>query len=91
MKQNGEKAATFVECLSKMRNSHKDSGSLASFLDYTCEWIKTVNRGPRGLHEINDDIYLLVKEIETTMQAEIIDHLKNSTVNSLGSSKETTV
>ena len=34
---------------------------------------------------------MLFKEIETTMQAELIDHLKNSTVNSIRSSEKTIV
>ena len=70
MKQKGEKAAVFVECLSKMRSGHEDSGSLTSFFDYTCEWVKIVNRG--GLYEVYDDAYLLIKEVETTMQTELI-------------------
>ena len=67
MRINGEKAAIFVECLSKMRTSNEDNASLTSFLDYTCEWTRIVNRG--SIYEVNDDVYLLVKEIEAIMQA----------------------
>ena len=42
-----------------------------------------MNRG--GLYEVNDDVYLLMKEIEATMQ---VYHLKRSTILSEGSTKE---
>ena len=54
-KNNEMKAAAFVESLSRMRADHEDNASLTSFLDYTCDWIATVNRG--GLYEVNDDVY----------------------------------
>ena len=69
------KAAAFVESLSRMRADHEDNASLTSFLDYTRDWIATVNKG--GLYEVNDDVYLLMKEIEATMQEELVYHLKS--------------
>ena len=72
-----------------MRTSNEDNASLTSFLDYTCEWTRIVNRG--GLYEVNDDVYLLVKEIEAIMQVELTDLLKQSTPISGGSSKETII
>ena len=45
-----------------------------SFLDYTCEWIRAVNRG--GLYEVKDEVYLLFREIEAKMQSHLMVHLK---------------
>ena len=85
-KNNEIKGAAFVESLSRMRADHEDNASLTSFLEYTRDWIATVNRG--GLYEVNDDVYLLMKEIEATMQGELVYHLKRSTIMSEGSTKE---
>jgi len=58
-----------------MRANNEGNACLTSFLDYTCESTRILNRG--GLYEIND-IYLLVKEIEAIMQVELIDLLKRA-------------
>ena len=48
-----------MECLSTMAVN----GDESSFLSYTLEWNRTVNRG--GLFEVNDETYRLFKQIET--------------------------
>lgn len=50
-KGSSEKSVEFVECLSKMAVN----GDESSFLSYTLEWSRTINRG--GLFEINDEAY----------------------------------
>jgi len=75
LKQHGEKCVSFVECLTQMRaNSHEDSVPVTSFMEYTMQWVKIINRG--GLYEINNESYLLFKEIETVMQAKLRTHLQ---------------
>ena len=83
---NDIKGAAFVESLSRMRADHEDNASLTPLLDYTRDWIATVNRG--GLYEVNYDVYLLMKENEATMQGELVYHLKRCTILSEGSTKE---
>ena len=75
LKQHGEKAGAFVECIGRMQADHTDDKPLSSFLDYTCEWIKEVNRG--GLYEVKDEVYLLFREIEAMMQSHLMVHLKS--------------
>ena len=54
MKTEGEKAARFVECLDRMQVDDQ-TPEPPSFLNYTTQWIKQINRG--GLFEVNDDAY----------------------------------
>ena len=51
LKVKSERGAQFVECLSKMEND----GPTTSFLDYTQEWVKKVNR--EGLFVVSDEAY----------------------------------
>ena len=67
-----EKSVEFVECLSKMAVN----GDESSFLSYTLEWSRTINRG--GLFEINDEAYRLFKEIEMKMQKQLLSILESS-------------
>jgi len=46
-----------------------------SFLDYTSQWLKIVSRG--GLYEVNDDVFLLFKEIEKSMLVKLMSHLEH--------------
>ena len=64
-KESTDKSVEFVECLTKMAVN----GDESSFLSYTLEWSRTVNRG--GLFEINDDTYRLFKHIEMRMQNQL--------------------
>lgn len=73
-KSNTVKAAQFRECLSKMA---KD-GSESSFLDYTTEWIKAVNRG--GLFEVNDDTFNLFRAIEVKTKEVLPRHLAQASM-----------
>ena len=52
------------------------TGCEPSFLSYTTEWIRTVNRG--GLFEISDDAYLLFREIELSTRHSFESLLKAS-------------
>ena len=88
LKQHGEKAASFVECISRMQADHTDDKPLSSFLDYTCEWIGAVNRG--GLYEVKNEVYLLFREIEARMQSHLMVHLRTLPAQSQ-SSKATIV
>ena len=54
IQQDGDKAAAFVECISRMQSGYKDDKPVSSFIEYTNEWTKPVNR---GLYEVNDDVY----------------------------------
>ena len=64
-KGSTDRSVEFVECLSKMAVN----GDESSFLSYTLEWSRTVNRG--GLFEVNDEAYRLFKRIETRMQNQL--------------------
>jgi len=76
LKQHGDKYVDFVECLTRMKPNDEDLVDPAtSFLDYTSQWIKIVNRG--GLYEVNDDVFLLFKEIEKSMQVKLMSHLEH--------------
>ena len=77
MKQHDIKYADFVECLTRIKPDDEDLVDTAtSFLDYTSQWIKIVNRG--GLYEVNNDV-LLFKEIEKAMQVKLMSHLEKGT------------
>ncbi len=69
-KQQGDKAALFVECLSHMAIAGPES----SFLEYTREWMKIVNRG--GLFEVNDGAYHLFVSIELALCDKLKEHLQ---------------
>ena len=75
IQQDGDKAAAFVECISRMQSGHKDDKPVSSFVEYTNEWTKAVNR--EGLYEVNDNVYLLFREIEAIMQLKLKDHLRS--------------
>jgi len=78
LKQHGDKYADFVECLTRMKPDGEDPVDPAtSFLDYTTQWIKIVNRG--GLYEVNDDVFLLFNAIEKAMQVKLMSHLEKGT------------
>ena len=72
VKQPGEKAATFVECIDHMRAD----GPTSSLLEYTREWVDKVNRG--GLFDVSDEAYYLFIAIETAMQERLTSHLQSS-------------
>ena len=74
LKQHGEKGAIFVQCIARMQADHTDDKLLSTFLAYTHEWVKTVNRG--GLYKVKDEVYLLFREIEVKMQSHLMVHLK---------------
>ena len=61
-KSSSEKSVSFVECLSSMAVDGEDS----TLLEYTTNWISTINRG--GLFEVNDMTYLLFREIEDNIR-----------------------
>ena len=67
--QHGQKAASFVECLSHMAVD----GPGDSFMDYTREWITKVNRG--GLFETSDNAYMLFASIELASYGKLEDRL----------------
>ena len=72
IKQDGKKAAQFVECIDSM---HVE-GPASSFLDYTRLWIDKVNRG--GLFYVSDNAYNLFVAIEIAMQVSLTKHIKCS-------------
>jgi len=83
LKQHGEKYAMFVECLTRMRaNFIEDSvpHQVTSFMEYTSQWVKIINRG--GLYEVNDESFLLFKEIERVMQVRLRTHLEQGATTS---------
>ena len=84
LKQHGEKYTTFAECLTRMKPHIEDSmHPVTSFMEYTSQWVKIINRG--GLYEVNDESYLLFKEIEKATQVRLRTQLEqgvNATVQS---------
>lgn len=62
----------FVECLGAMAVN----GDESSFLNYTLEWGRIINRG--GLFEINDNAYQLFKEIEIKIQKKLLSILEST-------------
>ena len=69
----GNKAASFVECLSHMAIE----GPEESLLKYTQEWIKKLDRG--GLFQVNDGCYHLFAAIEIALGDKLKLHLQSST------------
>ena len=58
LKQHGEKYATFVECLNRMKPNNEDSiHPVTFFVEYTSQWVKIINRG--GLYEVNDVFFAI--------------------------------
>ena len=82
LKQHGEKAARFVECINQMY----EDGPSSSLLDYTREWIDRVNRG--GLFDVSDEAFMLFFSIEEAMRGKLVKHLKRSIVQSPQQSEE---
>ena len=68
-KGSSDKAVEYTECLSKMAVN----GDESSFLAYTLEWSRAVNRG--GLFEISDETYHLFQAIELDMQKRLLSTL----------------
>ena len=69
-----EKAAQFVECLSHMAVGGENEES--SFYDYTCQWVKTIDRG--GLFRVSDYGFMLFKAIEIKKKECLPQHLRSS-------------
>ena len=80
LKQPGNKAAVFVECLDHM----EAEGPTSSLLAYTREWVDRINRG--GLFDVSDEAYHLFLAIELSMREKLTEHLKRS-ITSLESSE----
>ena len=78
---NSDKAALFCECLSRM----VIEGDEESFLEYTRNWTKAVNRG--GLFEISDSAYVFFREIENVTRAILASTLASRPVNSSNQEK----
>ena len=72
VKQSGEKAAPFVECIDHMRAV----GPTSSFLEYMREWIDRVNRG--GIFDTSDVAYYLFVAIEVAMRDRLTSYLQSS-------------
>ena len=81
VKQPGEKAAAFVECIDHMRSE----GPTSSLQEYTREWVEKVNRGE--LFDVSDEAYNLFIAIEVAMVHRLTSHLKSS-VDQLMQNKE---
>ena len=64
-----DKAVQYIECLSRMAVNGEES----SFLAYSLEWSRAVNRG--GLFEINDETFHLFQAIELDMQKRLLSTL----------------
>ena len=45
VRQDGDKAAAFVECITRMQSGHEDDKPVSSFVEYTNRWTKAVNWG----------------------------------------------
>ena len=70
-KGSSDKAVQYIECLSRMAVNGEES----SFLAYTLEWSRTVNRG--GLFEMNDETFHLFQAIELDMQKRLLSTLSS--------------
>ena len=70
-KEDSEKAAGFVECLSHMAMD----GNETSLMDYTKEWTKKINRG--GLFELSDNTFQLFQAIELALCQRLVTHLRD--------------
>ena len=73
-KSDTEEDAAVVDCLSEMAVAGEDS----SFLAYTSEWTKAINRG--GLFEVGDDTYLFFQTMEVQVKALLQAHVPGGTV-----------
>ena len=73
-KKDTEEAAAIVNCLSNMAVQVEES----SFLAYTSEWIKAINRG--GLFECTDASYHFFRCMEIEMRTAMKGHVVGSTV-----------
>ena len=82
VKQPGEKAAAFVECIDHMRAG----GPTSSLQEYTREWVEKVNRG--GLFDVSDEAYNLFIAIEVAMLNRLTSHLKSSVWLEAGDGKQ---
>ena len=82
IKQHGEKAAMFVECIDQM---YAD-GPSSSLLEYTREWVDRINRG--GLFDVSDDAFLLFFCIEEAMREKLMVHMRRSILQSPEESSE---
>ena len=69
-----EEAAAVVDCLSEMAIAGEDS----SFLSYTTEGTKAVNRG--GLFEVGDATYLFFQTMEMLVKALLKAYVPGGTV-----------
>lgn len=56
------------------------AGPESSFLEYTKEWIKIVNRGGGGLFEVNDSTFHLFVSVELVLGEKLKEHLHRSAV-----------
>ena len=70
-----EEAAAIVDCLSEMAVSGEDS----SFLAYTAEWTKAINRG--GLFEVSNAAYLFFCAMEGQVRTLLRAHTISGTVS----------
>ena len=68
-KTKGCNSVHFVECLLHMASSGEES----SFIEYTRDWIKKVDRG--GLFHVNDNTFNFFKSVETKTQELLPKHL----------------
>ena len=76
LSSKNDKAVDFIECLDKMREQHDDTSSTTSFLEYTQEWTKKVNRG--GLFLISDEAYRFFISLELATRTKLPNHLLKS-------------
>ena len=82
LKVEGRKAAQFVKCLNKMRYMELETDGLAtSFLAYTQEWVKKVDRG--GLFVISDEAYSFFIVLQLATMRKLPHHLLTIYVNKL--------
>ena len=70
-----DKAVDFIECLDKKREQHDDI-SFTSFLEYTQEWTKKVNKG--GLFIISVEAYRFFISLELATRTKLPNHLLKS-------------
>ena len=85
LKVKGRKATQFVECLNKMRHMELDTDTpTTSFLAYTQEWIKKINRG--GLFVTSDEAYRFFITLEQATRRKLPHHLLATATTTLTSS-----
>ena len=82
LKVKGRKATQFVECLNKMRHMEPETdGPVTSFLAYTQEWVRKVNRG--GLFVISDEAYRFFVTLELATRGKLPHHLLATATSTL--------